>query len=70
MQITHAVRSLRCSAWLGAADETTAIVCAWCPDKTTAEQIAAGAGMSCTHGICRPCKDKLLAEFLPLTAAA
>lgn len=43
-------------AWMGlAADGRTARVCAYCPDKTQADRLAAGDGRPVTHGICPAC---------------
>jgi len=49
-----------CRAWLGyAIDESradiVARICAWCPDKVTAETEATRLRLTVTHGICPRC---------------
>jgi hypothetical protein len=57
------------NAWLGFAPRTgdkrraCVRVCAWCPDKQAADDLAAAHGYDVTHGQCPACYQRELAKL-------
>ena len=50
-------------AWLGFAPSGLVRICAWCPDKDVADQIAKDNGLRVTHTCCEVCHEKQVRDL-------